>query len=97
MYLYLLEVFRYLCNLMQNSLTIRVILWHVTYFPLSHILDARDTSCFSAATDKALAVPKNFVNTSMNSRLIFGKPDLHICFRRSRDAFISPWVGFGVG
>lgn len=70
---------------------------HWTYFPFSQMLIARDNNWYSASCDSSLAVCRNFVNTSMKSRWMSGKPSLHICLSSSRDALISLCVGFGVG
>lgn len=68
-----------------------------THFPLAHILPARANNCSSAVYDSNRAVCKNLVKISIKSRWISGNPNLHICFSRSLDALISPWVGFGEG
>lgn len=68
-----------------------------TYSPFEHIALERANNWCSADGDNDLAAVKNFENELMYSRWIFGKPDEHICFRNSRECFISKVDGFEDG
>lgn len=84
----------------SNYLFSLVIDFYVTYFPLSlslQMLEAREKRLWSAFGESNRAFCKNFEYTSINCRLMSGKPSLHICCRRWCAFFISFVVCFGVG